>query len=794
MSDISLLIASVLSTGQTVVPDLPEELPEERSKTQQLKQNQETSVALSSEITPPEFVESDKTLDITSLASENSYSLQSHQSVITPSKANSENQKILVQSRNKIQFQDSVSLTQEVDEQKEEGRLSRKTFIDSEAKVKSEAISPQQSNSELPQSSGSILLPSRKSKMFPNQSTIPVHPEDYQIEAAESSENYGLGVSRSRVNFQDRKQEVGEKDFISEISRTEKVNSLLNKLNQLDKKENIPKTTQKIEPSSVTEDKKLQEKNTFSSARVFASSSDKFNHKKTKNLSLTPYSGLESPMSQVTSVSELDDVSPIDWAFEALESLVHRHNCALSYSDGTFRGNQVINRYQFATGIDACLQKINELIARSGANAVDEQDLVILQRLLGEFRAELNQLENRIVPLEEKTSELQANRFSPTTRFFGQVTSSLQGTNTNEVDLFPRDGVPERTAETNLTFTNSMQITLATSFTGRDLLLTGLYSGNLGSSASSLFTNMGRLSFESDTDSDVLINDLSYRFPVSNNFGVVVGTAGVNPSSTFRGINPLEGSGEGAISAFAQRNPIIGIGSGTGGVGFDWQINNRMSLQGIYSAQFPSFPGDKNVGGLFGGRQTLGGQLTLTPVNDIDVGLHYLYSRSSDGLLATGVGDAQLTSPFAPTTSFNTQAVGATVAYRINPNLQIGGWGGWTFSDPEGIQGSVTTNNWAVFAAFPNLGRRGNLGGIIVGQPPKITSSSLPDGFNFPNFSNNGTPGGRDDTSLHLEMFYRAKLNQNLDITPGFFLVFNPDHNQSNDPLIVGALRATFRF
>ena len=210
MHDISLLMASVLSTGQTVVPDLPEELPEEQSKVQQeLKQNQEASVVLSSEITPPEFVESDKTLDITSLASENSYSLQSHQSVITPSKANSENQKILVQSRNKIQIQDSVSLTQEVDEQKEEGRLSRKTFIDSEAKVKSETISPQQSNSELPQSSGSILLPNRKSKMFPNQSTIPVHPEDYQIEAAESSENYGLGVSRSRVNFQDRKLALG---------------------------------------------------------------------------------------------------------------------------------------------------------------------------------------------------------------------------------------------------------------------------------------------------------------------------------------------------------------------------------------------------------------------------------------------------------------------------------------------------------------------------------------------------------------------------------------------------------
>ena len=62
----------------------------------------------------------------------------------------------------------------------------------------------------------------------------------------------------------------------------------------------------------------------------------------------------------------------------------------------------------------------------------------------------------------------------------------------------------------------------------------------------------------------------------------------------------------GTISSFGQRNPIIGVGSGTGGVGFDWQINNRMSLQGVYSAQLPGFPGDDCVGGLFGGRQRIG--------------------------------------------------------------------------------------------------------------------------------------------------------------------------------------------
>ena len=38
-------------------------------------------------------------------------------------------------------------------------------------------------------------------------------------------------------------------------------------------------------------------------------------------------SGTTPSMSQVTSVSELQDVSPTDWAYEALRSLVERYGC-----------------------------------------------------------------------------------------------------------------------------------------------------------------------------------------------------------------------------------------------------------------------------------------------------------------------------------------------------------------------------------------------------------------------------------------------------------------------------------
>lgn len=45
-------------------------------------------------------------------------------------------------------------------------------------------------------------------------------------------------------------------------------------------------------------------------------------------------------MGQVISVSQLSDVQPNDWAFEALQSLVERYGCIAGYPDGTFRGKR----------------------------------------------------------------------------------------------------------------------------------------------------------------------------------------------------------------------------------------------------------------------------------------------------------------------------------------------------------------------------------------------------------------------------------------------------------------------
>ena len=126
MRDISLLMASVLTTGQTNVAELPEELPEPPESTQQqLKQNLEIEVAPSTEITPPEFVDRDGTLESQEQCNytdcdvikvrESANDLQFSTTVISDDKKK-KHQNLLKKSRNKIQFQDSFSLSQKVEE------------------------------------------------------------------------------------------------------------------------------------------------------------------------------------------------------------------------------------------------------------------------------------------------------------------------------------------------------------------------------------------------------------------------------------------------------------------------------------------------------------------------------------------------------------------------------------------------------------------------------------------------------------------------------------------------------
>jgi hypothetical protein len=128
----------------------------------------------------------------------------------------------------------------------------------------------------------------------------------------------------------------------------------------------------------------------------------------------------------VTSVSQLSDVKPTDWAFTALQSLVERYGCIAGYPNSTYRGNQATSRYEFAAGLNACLDKINEIISSGLSDKVGKEDLETLKKLQEEFAAELATLRGRVDALDAKTAKLEAQQFSTTTKLFGQAIFGLQ--------------------------------------------------------------------------------------------------------------------------------------------------------------------------------------------------------------------------------------------------------------------------------------------------------------------------------------------------------------------------------
>jgi hypothetical protein len=513
-------------------------------------------------------------------------------------------------------------------------------------------------------------------------------------------------------------------------------------------------------------------------------------------------------MAQVTSVSQLSDVQPTDWAYQALQSLVERYGCLVGYPDKTFRGNRSLSRYEFAAGLNACLDKIQELIAAATADFVRQEDLAVVKRLQEEFATELAALRGRVDALEVRTAALEKQQFSTTTKLYGQVIFGIQGRGENEADLNPRNGIKDtRDPATNFTFGYNTQLNLVSSFSARDFLLIGLQAGNLNNGAGfnnpPFFLNdtYTRLAYDLDTNGSVRLSDLTYRFLVGDNLALIVGAQGVNPITVFRGPNRYESAGQGPLSAFAQRNPIIGLGNTQAGVGFDWQIANWISLQAVYSAgnNFGPASDPTPQAGLFNGPYTAGVQLALTPVSRVDLTLYYLNSYSTNAFLNTGVGDDLI--GFVGS-RFLTNAAGATVSWRMTPGVTLGGWLGYANSEVKvpNFRGNVETLNWMAFLNFPDLFGKGNLGGLYVGQPPKIISSDLRFNgiptLNIPSAisGTGGIAGGQPDSTVHAELFYRWRVTDNISITPGVIVLFSPVQTGTSDTIVIGALRTTFTF
>ncbi|MBE9189406.1 carbohydrate porin [Gloeocapsopsis crepidinum LEGE 06123] len=512
-------------------------------------------------------------------------------------------------------------------------------------------------------------------------------------------------------------------------------------------------------------------------------------------------------LSQVTSVSQLSDVQPTDWAFQALQSLVERYGCIAGYPDGTYRGNRALTRYEFAAGLNACLDRVNELIATASANQVTREDLATLQRLQEEFAAEVATLRGRTDALEATVAELEANQFSTTTQLTGEVVVGaagiISGQDTDGNDLDDSTILGHRT-----------RLEFNTSFTGNDQLYTLISTGNFPGFSSVTGITEGELSFTQDEANDIGLESLLYSFPVGERTEVVLGFTGSAFYDYTDTLNVLDGDGgSGALSAFGTRNPIYNLGDGAG-LGIRQQLGNSLELSLGYLATDASSPLDG--GGLSNGPYAGIAQLVLRPSDRFNIGLTYInsYKASDTGAGSSRASFARFDDAFfenlnldpveVPTAS---NSYGVQLSWQISNNFVLGGWAGYTntrlLSTLGGLleRGDSDIFNYAVTLAFPDLGREGNLLGIVVGMEPRLTSTGVtlnPAAAAELVAANPNVVlpdlGEDEDMSLHVEAFYQLQLTDNFAITPGVIWITAPDFNNANQDIVIGAIRTTFSF
>jgi Carbohydrate-selective porin, OprB family/S-layer homology domain len=513
-------------------------------------------------------------------------------------------------------------------------------------------------------------------------------------------------------------------------------------------------------------------------------------------------------LDQVTSVSQFSDVQATDWAFQALQSLVERYGCIAGYPNGSFRGNRALTRYEFAAGLNACLDRVNELIATATADLVTKQDLATLQRLQEEFAAELATLRGRVDGLEARTAELEANQFSTTTKLVGEAVFSVSDAFGDQQALGSRTLVntpnaARRDLDSNITFSDRVRLSLESSFTGKDKLQIRLQAGNvinnnstsspnLGSAATG--TNMTRLAYDVSTnDNSVGIDKINYAFNLTDSVRVKIDANNGEFWENINNFNPVfASSGRGAISRYGRFSPIYRQGSGGAGATISFNPSGPLTASVGYLAGGRTNTASNPVdgAGLFDGNYAALAQVAFQPSKALNVGLTYVhaYQNTFGGVnLFESTGSDLASRPFGNVAT-TTNNYGVEATFKPSSKFTLGGWVGYSTAVAEAgaNRGSdADVFYWSATAAVQDFGKEGNVLGFIFGQPPKVTSNDV---------RSAGVEQKDADTSYHLEGLYKMQVSDNISVTPALLVIFNPEHNDNNDTIYVGTLRTTFTF
>jgi tetratricopeptide (TPR) repeat protein len=392
----------------------------------------------------------------------------------------------------------------------------------------------------------------------------------------------------------------------------------------------------------------------------------------------------------------------------------------------------------------------------------------------GSIRAELGDRQgavadfDRAIALNPKYTEAIDNRrnvlFSTTPTIRGELIFGVAGVSGSNAT---RNLSPLSKESTSLL--GSVSVT--TSFTGFDRFLARFQASAFGAPISTDprgYISEGRLASTDGTlNNQPGLQALTYQFPASATTEVSLAVRGGDSTENVAGVsvNPYfsGGGSSGAISYFGSTPSFYYHGYGTG-FGIQQKLGSEFELGAGYLGQT----------GLFSGESAILARLLYKPSDRSKTALTYVNSDRTQ----TGTGSRNANEVYLQSKN---QAVGLESFYQVNSGLGFGGWIGSTTSNAA--NGNAQSLSWAVSAAFPNLGGDGNVGGLLIGQEPHITSAT----GDLSSFTD-------PSSSLHLEVFYQYKINNNLSITPGLIYLTAPDSNGQNAGSLVGAIRANFSF
>ena len=524
---------------------------------------------------------------------------------------------------------------------------------------------------------------------------------------------------------------------------------------------------------------------------------------------------MATDLAQVTRVTDFSDVLPSDWAFQALSGLVENYGCIQGYPDRTFRGQRSITRFEFAAGLNACLDVLATLIG-----GVAMEDLEVIRRLQDEFAVELASLDGRVDLLEAEVAELRSQQFATQTKLRGSAYFNLGTGFTNGailaegINIFApaRDGAGQPVVRTidrdpGTPFGGLTWINMDTSFTGADRLKlqftagSGSGVGNLYGSAG-LFNTFGvPFTFQGGGlgNYSLFIRELSYQFPLGDSLTVDIGPR-INWYGYFdqnrytffgTGANSFNSSGSTLVNSLDRGAGVIAV----------WDIANWLDLRVGYLAENNEFlPGTRAASdptrGLFGGTNTLTGQIGLRPFNNLN--LRFLYTRSN---IEPAPGTGFIGGSFQPIYGFADDGFGGpltnapadtfVVNFDWTPASWLGLFGRYSYGSTQltsattGARvGDVNAQAFQFGLAFPDLFKEGALATLSYVIPFDVTGGR--------EFLISG--GGDGGTQQELELSYRYPLTRNIALMPSAYWIMNANNFGSNPDIFIFNLQTQFSF